>query len=328
MFGSWELCINVQNNIFKMAVCKYNKKTKKIEVSRALRVEIPEEFGVTKDIRGSAAVGLIRNALKENKINFKSYNLCISDRDMITRVIKLPKMDLKDLKSFMKLSIHQYFPIQSDEYCFDFKIQDINEKDEKAYFGLFLVAVPKATIDYYSNILYKCGLRPKLISIYSDVVSDLFINLVKKDIVIVDMGYSHTEFIVLEGKNIFINSIMNYSLPKVKGSISEDHYLKSLTEEQLGEDFITVCNNFENYINFFASRHHGKTIEEIYFIGEGAMLKDSIEMLEKSFNIKIKTGSELFKEKVIIDKMPAAMREQFYPERFCGCFGLLSGGMS
>lgn len=326
MLSSWELCISVQNGTFRFAVCRVNNKNNTIEISKAFEVNVPEEFDISKDPEGSAVTGLIRNALKDNQINLKNYKLCISDRDIITRVIKLPKMELKDLKGFMKNSIKQYFPIKKDDYSYDYTIQGVNEEDEKAYYTLFLVAIPTNLFEYYANILLRCGLRPSLIDIYSDVVFNLFTKITKKDIAIMDIGYNYTEFIMIENNSLFINSVINYNLQKSKVSFNEAEYLKNLKEEDLGEDFEIACETLDNYINFFSSRHHGKVIEEIYFIGEGSMLSCTSD-IEKDLNIPVINGSNIFDQKVVTHDMPSTMKQNLYLERYCSCFGLIAGGL-
>ena len=324
MKGSWELCISVKEKTFRFTICRVNKKNGKIEVARAFQIDIPEEFASSRDIIAAGAIiGIVRTALRNNSPKIKKYNLCISDKSIITRVVKLPKMELNDLKSFMKLSIYQYFPIRVEDYTFDFKIQAVDEKDEKNYYNLLLVAIPKAIIDFYSNIFLKCGLKPKVISIYSDVVASLFLKLIKKDIAIVDMNYDYTEFAITEGKSIFINSIINYALPKNELDLNEDTYLSQLDLDALGQEFSSTVESLKNYLNFFSTRHQGKVIEEIYFIGEGAMMKEIIYSLEETLGVKIKTGQDAFTGKIIATSMPSTMKRQFFPERYCSCLGLL-----
>ncbi len=328
MFNPWELCISIQQRTVKMAVCKANKKRGKIEVSKAVQIDIPEEHCSDRDQASAEAItGLIKKALRSSGITLKNYRLCISDRDIITRVVKLPKMNVKDLESFMRLSIQQYFPINAGDYCFDYKIQSINPGDDKAFYNLLLVAMPKIMIEYYSGIFLKCGLKPKVINIYPDVVSKLFLVVSGKDTAIVDIGYNYTEFIMLEGRSIFINSIINYALPQKDEDVSEESHLANLDEDALGEDFMATAETIKNYLNFFSSRHHGKSIEEVYFIGEGALLKDAIYSLQESLNIKILTGQELINSKITAASMSPMARKQFNPERFFSCLGLIAGGM-
>ncbi len=328
MFNPWELCISIQHRTVKMVVCRANKKRGKIEVSKAVQIDIPEEHCSSRDDANAQAItGLIKKALRSSGITLKKYRLCISDREIITRVVKLPKMSVKDLESFMRLSIQQYFPINAGDYCFDYKIQGINLADDKGYYNLLLVAMPKVMIEYYSGIFLNCGLKPKAINIYSDVVSNLFLAVSGKDTAIVDMGYNYTEFIMLEGRNIFINSIINYALPHKDADVSEESHLANLDEDALGEDFMTTAETLKNYLNFFSSRHHGKRIEEVYFIGEGAMLKNIIYSLQENLNIKILTGQELINSRISAASMSPMSRKQFNPERFFSCLGLIAGGM-
>ncbi|MGE5328869.1 MAG: pilus assembly protein PilM [Deltaproteobacteria bacterium] len=327
MAGSWELCISIQESTYKFALCRYNKKTKKIEVSKAVQLDVPAEFANAKEHAGREAIaGLVKKTLASNNIKQKTYNLCISDRGIITRVVKLPSMEFKDLKNFMKLSIQQYFPIKPEEYLFDYKIQEINEKDEKAYYNVLLVAIPKSTVEYYAGMFLKCKMKPKVISIYSDAVTNLFVKLVGNDCAIMDMTYDQTEFLMLEGKNLFINSIINYAIPKPEDSIDEAAYLGNLQVEELGEDFDMAAETLKNYLNFFSTRHHGKIIEEVYFIGRGAMLKEAINFIQENLSIKVLTG-EALANKFSFSAMPVKNKKQFHPERFFGCFGLLMRGV-
>lgn len=322
--NSWELCISVQNNNLKFVVCKYDKKQNKILISKCFQLIIPEEFNIFDKNHLGAIVGLVRNELKKNGIKTKKYLMCFGDKSIITRVIKLPKMEVKDLESFMNQSISQYFSITDDDYCFDYRIQGVNEADEKAYYNLFLIALPKYILETYSNIFLKCGLRPKNISMYADVFANLFSNFVNNFITIINIGYTQTEVMVLERNYIFINSVVDFRLPRSGLNKGEDVYLANLTQEDLGEDFLIVLENIENYINFFSSRHHGESIQDIYFIGEGAKLKKVIDSLRENMNINIVSGEELFKEDIIPYKMSSI--ETFEPEIYYSCLGLLLGG--
>jgi len=328
MAGSWELCISIQENTYKFAVCRYSKKLRKIEVSKAIQLDVPAEFADSREIAGREAVaGLIRKALKNNAIKESKYNLCISDKGIITRVVKLPNMEFKDLKNFMKLSIQQYFPIKPEEYLFDYKIQEVNEKDEKAYYNVLLVAIPKNTVEYYAGIFLKCKMKPKIISIYSDVVTNLFVKLVGNDCAVMDMTYNQTEFLMLEGKSLFINSIINYAIPKSEEGVDNEVYLKNLQVEELGEDFGSAVETLKNYLNFFSTRHQGKILDEVYLIGLGAMLKEAAVFIQEDLNVKVKCGNTEFTNKFLANSMPLKMKKQFQPERFFGCFGLLMGGL-
>lgn len=326
MIGSGELCISIQEKTFRFAICKFNKKNKKVEVSKAFQIEIPDDFGTARNPANAGAIsGLIKTVLKDNKIRLKTYSLCISDKEVVTRVIKLPKMPFKDLNSFVNLSIQQYFPIRSEGYSFDYKVQSINENDEQNYYNLFLVAIPTSIIEYYCGILLKCGLRPKKVDIYADVVSEVFHEFIGSDIAVVDMSYNFTEFAILEGNSIFINSMINYMLPRTKDVENEEEFLKHLNEERLGEDFPSTYETIKSYLNFFSSRHNGKTIEEVYFIGEGAMLEDILSLVKDELNVKIKTGRDILNEHLNI-AMPELMKEQFKPERYISCIGLVVEG--
>ncbi|MGE5472692.1 MAG: pilus assembly protein PilM [Ignavibacteriales bacterium] len=327
MSGSWELCISIQENTYKFTECRYNKKKNKIEVAKAVQLDVPEEFARSKDPAGREAVaGLVRKALKNNGLKENKYKLCISDKGIITRVVKLPNMEFKDLKNFMKLSIKQYFPIKPEEYLFDYKIQEINEKDEKAYYIVLLVAIPKSTVEYYAEIFLKCKLKPKIISIYSDAVSDLFIKLVGNDCAIMDMTYDQTEFLMLEGKSLFINSIISFAIPKPEDGIDEQVHLNNLQIEELGEDFTSAVDTLKNYLNFFSTRHHGKSLEEVYIIGRGAMLSQAAEYIQDNLGIKVRPGNTEFSKSFLTTTMPLKMKSKFHPERYFGCFGLLMGG--
>jgi type IV pilus assembly protein PilM len=320
--NSWELCISAQNNTYKFILGRYDEKLNKILVSKHFEIQIPQEFDIYNENNRAGIAGLIKTALKKNGVKTHKYKICLSDKNIINRVINLPKMDIKDLESFMKLSISQYFPISSNDYYFDYRIQSINKNDEKSYYNLFLAAIPKFIVKAHANILLSCGLKPRLTTIFSDCMVRLFSNYIKDFIMLVDIGYGHTEIIVLEDNTIFINSIVDFSLPKIGENIDKDNYLKNLSQKDLGEEFDLVLENIDNYIKFFSSRHHGQTIGQIYFTSEGARLEKVIKEAKESLDINITSSKELFLD----NKISHLGLDKFEPERYNCCIGLILEG--
>jgi len=96
------------------------------------------------------------------EIGFDTPNVVapIPEGEVFTRVIKLPHMNEKELKSSIEFEAEQYIPIPIKEVTFDYQIldPDITDKDKM---NVLIVAAKHATLSKHVNVLKGAGLVPK-----------------------------------------------------------------------------------------------------------------------------------------------------------------------
>lgn len=84
----------------------------------------------------------------------------IPESQVFTRVIKVPQMSEKELRSSIAFAAEQYIPLPLSEVDYDFEIidSDLFEKDKME---VLLVAAKNSTTSKYVNLLKSSGLTPK-----------------------------------------------------------------------------------------------------------------------------------------------------------------------
>jgi len=86
--------------------------------------------------------------------------VAISESEVFTRVIKVPRMSEKELSSSIEYEAEQYIPLSLKEVSFDFQVidTDIMDKDKM---NVLLVAAKHTVLEKYVNIIKNAGLVPK-----------------------------------------------------------------------------------------------------------------------------------------------------------------------
>ncbi|MGE4271562.1 MAG: pilus assembly protein PilM [Desulfitobacterium sp.] len=143
------------------------------------------------------------------------------------------------------------------------------------------------------------------------------------DLAIVDLGTDRVEFVLMEHGVFFLYSDIEISLGGVNESDeSEELALVSelsetaeqnelgisnesidsiepnksidasemVAQNELEERLSPVFNTLTDFLNFFASRHYGKSVDKIYITGECADYKNLEELFEKNMGIQSKVG--------------------------------------
>lgn len=83
----------------------------------------------------------------------------LPETSVFTRIIKVPKMSDKELKSAITYEAEQYIPLPLKDVSFDFQIFE-DDGNDKNNMNVLLVAATKALIDKYVKLLKKARLTP------------------------------------------------------------------------------------------------------------------------------------------------------------------------
>jgi type IV pilus assembly protein PilM len=90
------------------------------------------------------------------KITARRVYASLPESKMFTRVIELPKLDLKDIEEAIKYEMDQSIPIPSDDLYFDWK--KIDESKDKLI--VLLAAAPKSIINSYVQLFELLKMEP------------------------------------------------------------------------------------------------------------------------------------------------------------------------
>ena len=102
----------------------------------------------------------IKSFISDTGFSTTSIAVSLPESEVFTRVIKLPLMTEKELKTSIMFEAEQYIPLPLKDVNFAFQIidADITEKDKM---NVLLVAAKNTILEKYVNILKNAGLVPK-----------------------------------------------------------------------------------------------------------------------------------------------------------------------
>lgn len=216
--------------------------------------------------------GMLNDFLKEQGIKTKKAVLSLGRPGIIARSVKVPKMSLADLKTHMELEMNDYIPVSPEEYSFDFKVMNVFTEDERDYFNILAAAVLKKQVEECVGIIEMAGLKPLAVDIFPNVVWRLLTDKYH-DIAVVDSGRDGTHLVLCRGENIVLYTDIPYQF------LNQDD-----------DDFSQLTREIGGYLDFFASRHFGKTVDRIYITGELAGNSNVPLILEEMLKIPVNPG--------------------------------------
>ena len=68
--------------------------------------------------------------LRRNKMTSKKVDVILSIDSIVTRQIEVPAMKEKDLENFINNNIGDYFTVNTGDFYFDYKIEEIRKEEE------------------------------------------------------------------------------------------------------------------------------------------------------------------------------------------------------
>jgi len=305
---------------FSIKIAQLEKNGKYFELKNYNRISIPTgviEGGLIKDKK--KLIEIIKKSIKTGKGEpIKTpYAVCsLPEQHAFIKMIKLPKMTFEEAKRAIKWEAEASIPFSLDEVYFGWQI--IPQKRETDHLDVLINAVPKNLVNEYLQALRGAGIEPTVFEIESiATVRSLIKNeLSTKPVLIIDLGFNRTSFIIFSGGSIrFTSSISTVSNREMLEAIGEKLSL-TLREAQLSKfkigldkneqggktfnallpsvtkliDKIKDCNSF--YQDYSQENHGTKeNISEIILCGGGAHLRDLPDYLFSRLGIPVKLGN-------------------------------------
>ncbi|MDS1029392.1 pilus assembly protein PilM [Bacillota bacterium LX-D] len=212
--------------------------------------------------------------LRENNITAKKVVASFGQKGILTRTIKVPKMEPGDLASMMKLGITDHLPIDLEEYAFDYKVLTEVEETDGAYLEVMVVAVKHFEIGRCMTLLEKVGLKPIVLDVLPNVLYRLFGFSNFEDTMVIDGGREGTRLAIFQGRSLFMYNDLPFAL----------------NDEEEAQDFATLIMELQGYVDYFSSRNFGKNIDRIFVLGELAFSASLQETLQTRFELPLNFG--------------------------------------
>lgn len=147
-----------------------NSKFRAVELSEEKGKIVLQRFGsyentklnLSSDSKGDldAYASAIKHFISDTGFTTSNAVVSLPETEVFTRVIKVPAMSEKELKSSIAFEAEQYIPLPLKDVNFAFQIidSDINEKEKM---NVLLVAAKNSILEKYVGVLKKAGLVPR-----------------------------------------------------------------------------------------------------------------------------------------------------------------------
>lgn len=265
--------------------------------------ELPENLVRDGEIVSwEAAADFLKETIKENKISGKQAAVVLPESLMYSKRVILPAMTVDQLKVNLPYEFHDYIAEEKEKYVYDYAVvQKMYSEDGKlTEMELLTVAAPRESIEKYSNLCRRAGL--KLVRIAPDFAA--LRNLIRKqeatrssqgerDYAILDLGHLTCKLYFFQKGEFEVDSVLQGGCGLIDQCIAEakdvsEHNARLMKEaDQDGILSSGICENVYSQIavevmrvlNFYNFNHPDNNVDVVYVCGGGAMvrpLKDAI----------------------------------------------------
>lgn len=268
----------------------------------------------------------LKQWLQREKVPLKELSVAVSCSGVITRVITLPVLTGKELAKLLTEQVDQYFTFNTRDYIIDFRVLAKFEEDGQKRQQVLLAALPRHQWEKWWVLWEELGIKPEVVDLASDSLARLYarletdegLNKAKPrkartsasvaDMAVVDLNRERVEFVILEAGVFFLYSDLKVELSELEDArdFFPENVVESETEDWYGnnqglnmegekrrivEQALTpVFHELAEFLNFFAARHFGKTVDKIYLTGEYADIPFLTEMFEYNLEVPTQLG--------------------------------------
>lgn len=215
--------------------------------------------------------------LKSKKLRSKNASIALGQRGIIVRSIKVPKMTPGDLDKMLKMEAGDYLTVSIEDYAFQYKLLAETEENGQKYYDVLLVAVLHSQIEQLVEITESAGLKLDYIDVLPNILFRLFKQTGYKNAMLVQSGTDGTSMAIFKDHNLFIYTDIPFKY-----------------DNQGGNDYSTLFNELRGYLDFFASRNFGNSIDNILILGELAGVDGLAEKLKDYFDVPVACGFKPF----------------------------------
>lgn len=235
----------------------------------------------------------IRDFIRDQGFKTSKAVVSLEEKDTFMRLVNLPKMSDKELKSSIKFEAEQYIPVPMDEVNLDFQMLDL-PGDPKDKMSVQLVAAKKSILKRYVEVIRDAkmtpvGLEPEALAIGRSLSASA-----KDDTgaqMILHMGFERTLIIItLKGFVVFTRTLsaggdaMTRAIEQGLGLdyVQAEEYKKAYglnTDQAEGKVFEVLEPMFENILSevgratvFFTTHQPGVNINRVILSGGTALM--------------------------------------------------------
>jgi len=255
------------------------------------------------------------SAKREFGINNGKVIMTLPGNKIISRIIKVPLMNQKELNAYINLEAEQYLPVPvKDSVLASVILENTEADDGSKQMNVLLSAAPREIImDLYDTIV-STGLNLDVIDLPFLALYRAVFSQIKPEVpvAVVDIGAGNTLLIIVkDGILKFVRSIkwganaitqmiaanMNLDFVKAENLKEEKGEILAIDEPVLDEEKLALdtsirqatselINEIRRSIDFYRAQERGNNVERVLITGGGSKLKGFAELFESQLNIE------------------------------------------
>ena len=227
----------------------------------------------------------------------------------VTRLIELPNLTDKELSAAINFEADQYIPLPIKDVNLQYKVLSRPSPGSGGKMSVLLVAAPKRVIDKYLEVVKMSGLALTAIETESSALARALSNKADPHSLIISMGASSTELVLVKEGNIFFTrSIASGGISLTKAVMAEFNLAQNQAEEYkmaygILEDKLSgkiarilkpvlevVVVEILKAIEYARSHMGDQPLSRIIICGGGAYLPGLAEFIAEKTSVEVSLG--------------------------------------
>ena len=287
---------------------------KQTNVHNALIFETPEdsyEDGVIKDTEKIASA--IREQLQANGITNRNAVFVLTSTKIVNREVLIPEVKENKIKGIVATHASEYFPVDIDNYVVSHSILEHVVNDDKTkQIKLMAVAAPASMLRGYYELGSMLGFTVQAI----DYVGNSMLQLIKTQTsetmttMVIQLGSESTILNIVKGDALLLQRTIPYGTNAVVTEVMDEKGVDATTAMSLLQneriiavdfddnaatgEFRYLINNIGRVIDYYVSKNPDKPIDDVYLVGDGALIRGIDGLFKIQLNIQTKVLDSLY----------------------------------
>lgn len=145
----------------------------------------------------------IKTCIKNSKVDGKNTAVSLVESQAVTRLIDLPNLTDKELSAAISFEADQYIPLPIKDVNLQYKVISRPQPGGGGKMRVLLIAVAKGIVEKYLEVIKMADLSLRAIETESAALSRSLSNPSDPPSLIVSMGASSTDLILVNGGNVY-----------------------------------------------------------------------------------------------------------------------------
>lgn len=264
---------------------------------------------------------LLKEVVKESKATTKTAVASVPVHASFSTMMEIPEMSEKEIDSAINFEAKQYIPVPLNEVVMDWQIlgkkvakpveggRSGGSPQEQNKLQVFLVAVPKETINKYTQIMKMAGLNLVALETENFSLMRALLGNDKSPVAIIDIGSQSTDINIIDKgfvrmtRNIetsgteftrVLTQGLNLSYQRAEMLKRERGLKKDMAEKEISDIMLpiidVISNEIERLVDSY-SRKDGQKIERVILVGGSARLPGLTEYFSQRLKIETNIGN-------------------------------------